>query len=69
MYRGILSLRIREIFQKQKKKTLKFTYLGKQIRKIWKIEKLREKKVDIMGKLSDNNDPKPYNTIHFQLYV
>ena len=40
----------REILQKQKSSTLNFTYLREKIRKIWKIEKLREKNVEIVGK-------------------
>ena len=51
------SVTIREIPQKQKiSGLLTFTYLEKKSR-FWKLEKLREKNMEIMGeKLSDKSD-------------
>ena len=57
MYGSVLSLSVK--FSRSKKiKFVKFHVYGKKIRKIWKIEKMRGKNVEIMGeKLSDKNDP------------
>ena len=57
IYGGVLSLYV-EIFSSNKNKYVKFHVFGKKNRKIWEIEKLREKNMEIMGeKLSDNKDP------------
>ena len=49
------SVTIREILHKKENKFVKFHIFGGKNLEVWKIEKLGEKKVEIMGKkLSDN---------------
>ena len=74
MYGGVLSLLFVKFSRRSKKiKFVKFHVFGKKIRKLWEIEKLREKKVEIMKKnISDKNDPscivstrsKPYSLLY-----
>ena len=49
IYGGVLSLFVKFSQEAKKSSPLGFTYLEKKNRKIWKIEKLREKNVEIMG--------------------
>ena len=66
IFGGVLSLFVKFSRSKKIKFVKVLTYLGNKIKKIWKIEKLREKKVEIMGKkLSDKNalSSKPYKAM------
>ena len=57
IYVGVLSLFVK-FSRSQKTSSFKLYVVGKKPRKIWKIEKLREKNVEIMGKKkSDKKDP------------